>query len=309
MLEKSAKVFVAGHRGLAGSAVVRRLQAAGFSNLVMRTRAELDLTRQAEVEAFFAAEQPDLVIDAAALVGGIQANKDRPADFIAENLAIQQNVIWGAYRSGVKRLCFLGSSCIYPRDAAQPMSEDTVLSGPLEPSNAPYAMAKLAGMALCEALHVQYGVDYFTVLPCNLYGENDNFDPRSSHVMAAMIRRFHEALPDKDVVCWGSGTPVREFLYVDDFADAILFLCDQEALPRRSLNIGTGVGVSIRELAETVQGVVGHRGSIGWDTSKPDGYPAKVNDVSVLRGMGWSPSVCLEEGIRRAYEWWRSYGS
>lgn len=302
-LKPSDKIFVAGHRGLVGSAILRALKARGFEHVIVRTRGELDLENQAAVRSFLAAESLDWVIDCAALVGGIEANRSRPADFIGRNLGIQQNLIWGAFEAGIENFCFLGSSCIYPRDADQPMAEDAVLTGSLEPTNAPYAIAKIAGMTLCESIWRQYGRNYFTVMPPNIYGENDNFDPEGSHVMAAMIRRFHEALPHKDVTCWGSGSPRREFLYVDDAADAILFLCESD-LSWRTVNIGTGVSVSVKELAETVQSVVGHTGSIGWDTTRPDGYPEKTNDVSRLTGLGWSPTVGLEEGIRRTYRWY-----
>lgn len=295
-------VFVAGGSGMVGSALKRRLAAGGYGRVLAPSRRELDLTDQGAVRRFYESERPDVVINAAALVGGIEANRSRPAEFVGLNLAIQQNVIWEAFRAGVGQLCFLGSSCIYPRLAEQPMREESMLTGALEPTNAPYAVAKIAGVTMCSSISAQYGRDYFSVLPCNLYGTGDNYDPAGSHVMAAMIRRFHEALPDTDVVCWGSGSPVREFLDVDDAADAIVFLCEAEGRPDL-VNVGSGVGVSIRELAETVQKVVGHRGAVAWDTSKPDGFPAKVNDVSKLRGMGWSAKVGLEEGVGRAYRW------
>lgn len=303
-MDSSTKIFVAGHRGMVGAAITRRLQAGGYTNLLLRTRQELDLSDQAAVHAFYAEHKPDLVILAAALVGGIEANRSRPADFIGQNLAIQQNVVWGAHLHNVPRLMFLGSSCVYPRETPQPIPETAVLTGPPEPTNAPYAIAKISGMVMAESIHRQYGRDYFTVMPPNVYGDGDNFDPTGSHVMAAMIRRFHLALPGTDVTCWGSGNPRREFLHCDDVADAIVFLLEQNDLPDRVYNIGTGTSVSIREVAETVQRVTGHTGQIHWDTTKPDGFPEKTNDVSRLFGLGWQPKIAFEEGVQRAYRWY-----
>lgn len=292
---------------MVGAAITRRLQAGGFTNLLLRTRQELDLSDQSAVHAFYAEHKPDLVILAAALVGGIEANRSRPADFIGQNLAIQQNVVWGAHLCNVPRLLFLGSSCVYPRETPQPIPETAVLTGPPEPTNAPYAIAKISGMVMAESIHRQYGRDYFTVMPPNVYGDGDNFDPTGSHVMAAMIRRFHLALPGTDVTCWGSGTPRREFLHCDDVADAIVFLLQQTALPDRVYNIGTGTSVTIRQVAETVQRVTGHTGKIHWDNTKPDGFPEKTNDVSRLFGQGWRPKIEFEEGVRRAYQWYLNH--
>lgn len=271
--------------------------------MVVRDRSALDLTDQAATYRFLESERPDIVVLAAALVGGIKANSERPAEFIGVNLAIQNNVVWGAHLAGVPRLLFLGSSCVYPRDTPQPIPESALLTGPPEPTNAPYAVAKIAGITLCRSLARQYGREYFTVMPPNVYGPGDNFDRESSHVLAAMVRRFHEALPDKPVVCWGSGTPRREFLTSDDAADACLCFLGLDDVPP-VVNIGTGKSVTIRELAETVQRVVGHSGDIGWDTEKPDGFPEKTNDVSLARSLGWDASTSLEDGIRRAYEWY-----
>jgi GDP-L-fucose synthase len=303
-LKKSDSIFIAGHRGLVGSSIRRRLLEKGYTNLIVRTRAELDLTDVPAVRRFLEDARPNCVVLAAAKVGGIQANKSHPADFIGENLGIQQSVIWGAHQTGVEKLLFLGSSCIYPRLAPQPMPEESLMTGPLEPTNAPYAVAKIAGLTLCASLREQYGREYGTVMPPNVYGPGDNFDPQGSHVMAAMIRRFHEALPDRDVVCWGSGTPRREFLFTDDLGDAIVFLLEQESLPSM-INVGTGESVSIKHLAETVQAVVGHKGEIGWDTSKPDGFPEKTMDVSKLASLGWRPRTSLEEGISVTYDWFK----
>jgi GDP-L-fucose synthase len=297
-------VFLAGHRGLVGSAIARRLRDAGHEAVLTRTRAELDLTDQAAVRAFLAAERPEVVVVAAAKVGGIQANRSAPADFVAQNLLIQDNLIWGSHEADVGRLLFLGSSCIYPRETSQPIPEEALLTGPLEPTNAPYAVAKIAGLTLCQALRRQYGRDYFTVMPPNVYGPGDNFDPENSHVMAAMVRRFVEADPDADVTCWGSGTPRREFLFVDDLADACVHLLGLEDLPDY-LNVGTGESVTIKRLAETVQAAAGHRGRIQWDTTRPDGFPEKTMDVRRLTALGWSPKTSLEDGIRRTVEWFR----
>jgi GDP-L-fucose synthase len=314
-MEQTSRIFVAGAGGLVGSALVRGLTSRGFSNLLTPSRAELDLTDQAAVAAFFQQYKPDYVFLAAAKVGGIHANHSYPAEFIYSNLVIQTNVIHQAWLQGVKRLLFLGSSCIYPRLSPQPMKEEHLLTGPLEPTNEPYAIAKIAGIKLCEAYNRQYGTRFIAVMPTNLYGPGDNFHPENSHVLPALIRRFHEAKQQQatEVVIWGSGTPRREFLYVDDMASGCLHLMQ---LPDAQLqaellsypkpcfvNLGTGEDLTIRELAETVQRVVGFTGSLQFDSSKPDGTPRKLQDVSRMHGLGWRHTVGLEEGIRRTYEW------
>jgi GDP-L-fucose synthase len=303
-LKTGARVYVAGHRGMVGSALHRRLEEFGGLEIVTRTRQELDLQVQADVHRFLREERPDVVVVAAAKVGGIKANSTYPADFIAENLILEHNLIWGSHLAGVPNLLFLGSSCVYPREAAQPMAEDVLLTGKPEPTNAPYAVAKIAGIYLCDAIAQQHGRDYFSVMPPNLYGPNDNFDLATSHVLPALIRKFHEARPEGPVEVWGSGKPKREFLYVDDLADACAFLLEKEGL-RGHINVGTGCSVTIKELAETVQRVVGHRGPIEWNASMPDGFPEKTMDVARLTGLGWRPTTPLEEGIRRQYEWYR----
>lgn len=289
---------------MVGSAIVRRLEQKGLTNMVVRDRTQLDLQDQLTTQEFLCNERPDVVVVAAALVGGIRANLSRPAEFIGVNLAIQQNLIWGSHLAEVPNLLFLGSSCIYPRETPQPIPETALLSGPPEPTNAPYAVAKIAGLYLCESIHKQYGRNYFTAMPPNVYGPGDNFDPESSHVMAALIRRFHEHLPDKPVVCWGTGAPRREFLHADDVADACVFLIEQDRVPSM-VNIGTGTSVSIRALAEKVQKIVGHTGPIEWDSSMPDGFPEKTNDVTRLRSMGWSHQITLDDGIADAYRWFQ----
>lgn len=298
-----AKIFVAGHRGMVGSAIVRELQRQGYNNIVTRTHAELDLTRQEAVEAFFAAEKPEYVFLAAAKVGGIAANNAAPADFMYMNMTLEMNVIHAAWKNGVKKLEFLGSSCIYPRLAPQPMKEDCLLTSALEPTNEAYALAKISGLKYCEYLNRQYGTDYISVMPTNLYGPNDNYHPEHSHVLPAMIRRFHEAkeqgLPE--VVCWGDGSALREFLYVDDLAELCVFLMNHYS-GNETVNAGTGKELTIRELAETVAEVVGYKGTIRWDASRPNGTPRKLLDVSKATRLGWTYKTELKDGIRMAYE-------
>ncbi|QQS55465.1 MAG: GDP-L-fucose synthase [Candidatus Competibacteraceae bacterium] len=304
-MERDARIYVAGHRGLVGSAIVRRLQQAGYSQLLVRTHAELDLSDPAAVDAFFAAERPEYVFLAAAKVGGIHANASYPAEFIRDNLAIQSSVIHAAWRHGVKKLQFLGSSCIYPKLAPQPIHEDSLLTGPLEPTNEWYAIAKIAGIKTCQAYRRQYGFNAISLMPTNLYGPGDNFDLANSHVLPALIRKFHEArIADApSVTVWGSGTPRREFLHVDDLADAALFLMstyDGEAI----VNVGVGEDVTIRELAELIREVVGYSGKIVFDPGKPDGTPRKLLDVGRLNGLGWRARIPLGEGITATYAWY-----
>ena len=296
------RIYVAGHRGMVGSAIVRQLRANGHSGLITRTHAELDLLDQRAVFDFLASERPDFIFMAAAKVGGIQANNSYRAQFIYENLAIEANVIHGARQAGVARLCLLGSSCIYPRLAPQPLREEYLLTGPLEPTNEPYAIAKIAGIKLCEAYNSQYGTRYFSVMPTNLYGPNDNYDLANSHVLPALIRKAHEAKVrgDAELVVWGSGKPMREFLFVDDLADACVFLMEKD-VGSGLYNIGTGEDVTIRELAELVMEVVGFAGRIVYDSSKPDGTPRKLLDVSRLSAMGWRARTPLKQGITHAY--------
>ncbi len=318
-LKADTRIFVAGHRGLVGSAIVRRLQAAGHTHLLLRTHAELDLTDEQATRAFFAAEQPQVVFLAAAKVGGIVANNTYPAEFIRDNLVIQTNVIHGAYLSGVQRLLFLGSSCIYPKLAPQPMKESCLLTGPLEPTNRPYALAKIAGIEMCWSYNRQYGTRYLAAMPTNLYGPGDNYHPTNSHVIPALLRRFHEARlrGDEMVTVWGTGTPRREFLYSDDMADACVFLMtlpderyaallgsDESVTGRFEpplVNIGTGVDVTIAELAASVARVVGYEGRIAFDSTKPDGTPRKLMDVGLMRQAGWSATTPLDAGLRTAY--------
>lgn len=301
-LNRGSKIYVAGHSGMVGSAVVRRLKGDGFSNIITRSSKELDLRRQADVEHFFASETPDYVVLAAAKVGGIAANSQAPADFLYDNMIIEMNVIHEAWVSGVKKLLFLGSSCIYPRMAEQPMRESSLLASELEQTNEAYALAKISGLKYCSYLNRQYGTDFISCMPTNLYGPNDNYHPQNSHVLPAMIRRFHEAkLADMDsVVIWGTGAPLREFLYVDDLADACLFLLDNYS-GNETVNIGTGKELSILELAKRVADVVGFEGEILFDASKPDGTPRKLLDVSKLTALGWTYSTELEEGIKLSY--------
>jgi len=303
MNNKNSKIYVAGHRGMVGSAIVRRLQTAGFANIITRTQAELDLTRQADVEDFLQAEKPDYLFIAAAKVGGIHANNTYRADFIYQNLMMECNLIQGAHAAGVQELMFLGSSCIYPRDCPQPIKEEYLLTGPLEQTNEPYALAKIAGIKLCESFNAQHGTRYTSVMPTNLYGPGDNYDLQNSHVLPALIRKAHEAKlrGDTEYVVWGSGKPMREFLYVDDLAEACVHLMSS-GYHGPLLNIGSGVDVTIRELAEQVMKVVGFAGRIVFDSSKPDGTPRKLMDVSNAAAQGWRAKVPLDEGIQLAYQ-------
>jgi GDP-L-fucose synthase len=302
-MQHNAKIFVAGHRGMVGSAIVRRLQSAGYSQVITRSRQELDLLNQQAVHDFLQAEKPDYIFIAAAKVGGIQANNTYRADFLYQNLVIEANLIHGAHLAGVQRLMFLGSSCIYPKLAPQPLKEEYLLTGPLEPTNEPYAIAKIAGIKLAEAYKQQYGREYTSAMPTNLYGPNDNYDLNNSHVLPALIRKAHEAKQrgDAELVVWGTGTPLREFLYADDLADACVFLMEK-GFDGPLINVGCGTDVSIRELAERVVKVVGFEGRLTFDTSKPDGTPRKLMDVSLLNSLGWQPKVGLDEGIALAYQ-------
>ncbi len=302
-LEKQAKIYVAGHRGMVGSAIVRKLQKEGYTNLVLKTSAELDLRDQVKVADFFAAEKPDYVFLAAAKVGGIVANNTYRADFLYENLAIQNNIIHSSFVNKVKKLQFLGSSCIYPKLAPQPLKESYLLSGYLEETNEPYAIAKIAGIKMCEAYRAQYGCDFISVMPTNLYGPNDNYDLENSHVLPAMIRKFQEAKErgDASMTLWGTGAPMREFLHANDLAEACVYLMETYS-DSELVNIGTGIDVTIKELAETVKEIVGFTGSIQWDTSRPDGTPRKLMDVSKLHSLGWKHKIELKEGIALAYQ-------
>jgi GDP-L-fucose synthase len=301
-MNKNAKIYVAGHRGMVGSAIVRKLKDKGYSNIVIKTHAELDLLDQGAVSSFFQKEQPDYVFLAAAKVGGIHANNTLRAEFIYQNLMMEANIVHAAWQAGVQRLLFLGSSCIYPRDCPQPIKEEYLLTGPLEPTNEPYAIAKIAGIKLCESYNRQYGTQYVSVMPTNLYGPNDNYDLNNSHVLPALIRKAHEAKirGDKELIVWGSGKPMREFLYVDDMADACVFLMEN-GVTEGLFNVGTGEDVTICELAETVMRVVGFNGEIVFDSSKPDGTPRKLLNVERLRQMGWQAQTSLRDGIAEAY--------
>ena len=303
-MNPESKIYVAGHRGLAGSAIVRALKRKGYNNLITRTHSELDLTDQLAVQAFFEAEQPTHVILAAAKVGGIHANDTYPAEFIRDNLAIQTNVIHSAWQSGVDKLVFLGSSCIYPKFAEQPMREDSLLTGPLEPTNEWYAVAKIAGIKMCQAYRKQYGFDAISLMPTNLYGPGDNFNLENSHVLPALLRKFHEAKLNNDpqVVMWGTGSPKREFLHVDDLGDAVVHLTEHYS-DSDIVNVGVGTDVSIRELAELVKDVVGYEGEIVNDTSKPDGTPRKLMNVDRLSALGWSAGISRKQGVENTYEW------
>jgi GDP-L-fucose synthase len=313
-MDLNDKIYIAGHRGLVGSAIVRQLESRGFTNLLMRTHKELDLTNQAQVRNFFQQEKPDYVILAAAKVGGIHANNTYPADFIYQNMMIEANVINSAYENKVKRLLFLGSTCIYPKAVEQPMREDALLTDVLEPTNEPYALAKIAGIKLCESYNRQHDTDFRSVMPTNLYGVNDNFHPENSHVIPALMRRFHEAKVNNDaeLVVWGTGNAMREFLYVDDMAAASLFVLELDEQTYQAntksmlshINVGTGKDVTIREMAETIKEVVGFRGGISFDTTKPDGAPRKLIDVTRIENMGWKHDVDLEEGLQKTYDWY-----
>ena len=303
-MTKSDKIFVAGHRGMVGSALVRRLELEGFSHLLVRDRSKLDLTDNSAVAKFFAEKKPAVVMLAAERVGGIKANDDFPVEFLLENLKIQNNVICAAYESGVRKLLFLGSSCIYPKFAPQPIPESALLSGPLEPTNEAYAIAKIAGIKLCQAYAREHGANFISVMPTNLYGPHDNFDLETSHVLAALLRKAHEAKSRKDrkLMVWGSGKPRREFLHVDDLASACVLLLEKYDSPE-IVNIGCGEDISIRQLAELICDVVGFDGELTWDPTKPDGTPRKLLDVSKLRTLGWKPSIPLRQGIAQTYEW------
>lgn len=303
MMEKDAKIYVAGHRGMVGSAICRELERQGYTNIITRTHAQLDLCRQDAVETFFAEEKPTYVFLAAAKVGGIQANSEAPADFMYQNMMLEMNVIHAAWENGCKKLEFLGSSCIYPRLAPQPMKEDCLLTSPLEETNEAYALAKIAGLKYCAYLNKQYAADYISVMPTNLYGPNDNYHPEHSHVLPALIRRFHEAKEAgaPSVTCWGDGSPLREFLYVDDLANLCVFLMNHYS-GDETVNAGSGKEISIRKLAEMVARVVDYRGEILWDTTKPNGTPRKLLDVSKAAALGWRYKTELEDGIRLAYE-------
>ncbi|PFP16966.1 GDP-fucose synthetase [Priestia megaterium] len=303
-MNKNSKIYVAGHRGLVGSAIVRKLQEKGYNNLVYRTSAELDLRDKPQVDAFFAEEKPEFVFLAAAKVGGIVANNEYPAEFIHDNLLIQSNIIDAAYRNGVEKLLFLGSTCIYPKLAPQPLKEEYLLTGALEPTNEPYAIAKIAGIKMCESYNRQYGTKYISAMPTNLYGPNDNFDLHTSHVLPALLRKFHEAKASNApfVEMWGTGTPKREFLYSDDLADACVFLMNTYE-GNEIVNIGVGEDITIKELGEKVKAVVGYEGDIQFDTSKPDGTPRKLVDVTKLNGLGWKAETVLEDGLQKAYQW------
>jgi len=314
-ISRDARIYIAGHRGLVGGGIWRALERYGYTNLIGRSHDELDLISQQAVDDFFASEKPDYVVLVAAKVGGIVANNTYRGQFIYENMMIEMNVIHSAYKHGVRKLLFLGSSCIYPKLAPQPLKEAYLLTGPLEPTNEPYAIAKIAGIRLCDAYNRQYGTNFISAMPTNMYGPGDNYHPQNSHVLPAFIRRFHEAKQQglEKVACWGSGSPLREFLYSDDLAEACVFLLekidykdlafeDESGTTQAHVNVGSGKEISIKELAETVKDVVGYEGEIEWDTSKPDGTPRKLMDSSRLMSMGWSPKIDMREGIERAYQ-------
>ena len=304
MISKNSKIYIAGHKGMVGSAVWRALENKGYTNLLGKTRNELDLRNQQAVNDFFKQENPELVIDAAAKVGGILANNDFPYQFLMENMQIQNNLIDSAYKTGVEKFIFLGSSCIYPKFASQPLKEEYLLTDSLEPTNEWYAIAKITGVKSCQAIRKQYNKDYVSLMPTNLYGYFDNFDLKSSHVLPAMLRKFHEAKINNhsDVNLWGSGTPMREFLFVDDMAEAVVYALENK-LPEYLYNVGSGEDITIKELAETIQKITGHQGNIIWDASKPDGTPRKLMDVSKMKELGWEYSTELEDGIKKTYQW------
>jgi GDP-L-fucose synthase len=304
LIKKTSKIYIAGHKGMVGSAVWRALEKKGYSNLIGKTSAELDLRNQQAVFDFYATEKPEIVIDAAARVGGILANNNFPYNFLMENMQIQNNLIDGAFHGGIEKFVFLGSSCIYPKMAPQPLKEEYLLTGSLEPTNQWYALAKIAGVKACQAIRKQFKKDYVSLMPTNLYGTNDNFDLETSHVLPAMLRKFHEAKLQNNapVTLWGSGTPLREFLFVDDMAQAVVYALEH-TLPEYLYNVGSGKDITIRELAETIQKVIGHQGKIIWDSSKPDGTSRKLMDVSKMKEMGWEYSTELKQGIEKTYAW------
>jgi len=303
-LDKKTKIYIAGHNGMVGSAIWRVLVSRGYSNLIGKTSKELDLTNQQGVSDFYKNEKPELVINAAAKVGGILANNNFPYQFLMENMQIQNNLINGAFKAGIEKFIFLGSSCVYPKFASQPLKEEYLLTDSLEPTNELYAIAKITGVKACQAIRKQYNKDYISLMPTNLYGSFDNFDLQTSHVLPAMLRKFHEAKinNDSDVTLWGSGTPMREFLFVDDMAEAVVFSIENN-LPESLYNVGSGVEITIKELAETIQNITGHKGNILWDNSKPDGTPRKLLDISKMKDIGWEYSTELENGIIKTYHW------
>lgn len=305
-MDKTAKIYVAGHKGLVGAAIVRKLESEGFTNLLLRSRQELDLMDQIAVREFFETEKPEYVVDSAAKVGGIKANMTYPTEFLYENLQIQNNLIWSAKESGVKKFLFLGSSCIYPRDCPQPMNEDSFMQGRPEPTNEAYSYAKICGMKLCEYIHEEHGMNFISCMPTNIYGQGDNFDPETSHVIPSLIRRMHEAKVGNvpGVVIWGTGVSRREFLHVDDLADAIVWLLESYD-DKQFLNIGTGEDISIKELAEMIKELVGYEGELVFDATKPDGMPKKLLDVTRLHDAGWKHQIAFESGLKDTYEWYK----
>lgn len=307
-MEKDEPIFVAGHRGLVGSAIMRKLKAEGFQRLITHTRSELDLTNRDAVDKFFAAEKPAIVVLTAARVGGIKANSDEPVEFLIQNLEIQNYVIRAAFENKVRKLLFLGSACIYPKHAPQPIPENALLGGALEPTNEPYAVAKIAGIKLCQAYAREYGTNFICAMPTNLYGPNDNFDLERSHVLAALMRKAHEAKQTgaSEIMVWGSGNPRREFLHVDDLAAACLFLLQHYDQPE-IINVGTGKDLTVRELAELICEIIGFKGGLSWDRTKPDGTPRKVLDISKIESLGWKPAIRLREGIAQTYEWFKTH--
>ena len=304
MITKSTKIYIAGHKGMVGSAIFRALESKGYSNLIGKASSELDLRNQQAVDKFYNLEKPEVVIDAAAKVGGILANNDYPYQFLMENMQIQNNLFDGAFKSGIEKFIFLGSSCIYPKFAPQPLKEEYLLTDTLEPTNEWYAIAKITGVKACQSIRKQFGKDYVSLMPTNLYGYNDNFDLKSSHVLPAMIRKFHEAKENdhSPVILWGSGSPMREFLFVDDLAQAVIFALENK-LSEHLYNVGSGKDITIRKLAETIQKAIGHQGEIIWDSSKPDGTPRKLMDVTKMKAMGWNYSTELDKGIEKTYKW------